>query len=250
MNILIIEDEKPAANRLKQLLADLLPEAKIFGHLDSISTAVAWLEEHAAPDLIFCDIQLADGHSFEIFEQVQVDAPIIFVTAFDQFAIKAFKLNSVDYLLKPLDPEELKKAIQKFRNRQMPGKLDLLDLKNLLQPQTASYKSRFLVKFGEKIQSVPTDDISYFFSAEKVTYLQTREGRKYIMDYTLDQLEQWLDPKRFFRLNRKYIASFDSIAEIYTYSNCRLKIKLGQCDDNDILVSREKVGALKEWLDG
>jgi len=250
MKILIIEDEKPAANRLKQLLGDLLPEAKIFGHLDSISTAIAWLETNAKPDLIFCDIQLADGHSFEIFEQVQVDAPIIFVTAFDQFAIKAFKLNSVDYLLKPLDPEELKKAIQKFRNRQIPGKLDLLDLKNLLQPQSASYKSRFLVKYGEKIQSVPTDDISYFFSAEKVTYLQTLEGRKYIMDYTLDQLEQWLDPKRFFRLNRKYIASFDSIAEIYTYSNSRLKIKLGHCEDNDILVSREKVGALKEWLDG
>ena len=250
MNVLIIEDEMPAANRLMQLLKQYLPEATIHGNLDSISSAVEWLEGNLSPDLIFCDIQLADGHSFEIFEQVKVDSSIIFVTAFDQFAIKAFKLNSVDYLLKPLDPEELKKSINKFQNRQMPGKLDIMELKNLLQPQTANYKSRFLVKYGEKIQSVPTDEISFFFSAEKVTYLQTGEGRKYIMDYTLDQLEQWLDPKRFFRLNRKYIASFDSITEIYTYSNSRLRIKLVHCENNDILVSREKVGALKEWLDG
>lgn len=250
MRVLIVEDERPAAHRLKQLLKEKLPEAVIYGHLDSIVSVIEWLRNNPAPDLIFCDIQLADGQSFTIFEQVKVSSPIIFTTAFDQFAIKAFKLNSIDYLLKPVDPEELKKAIQKFQNQQVRGNMDLAELKNLLQSQTVTYKSRFLVKFGEKIQSVPSDDISYFFSAEKVTYLQTRKGRKYIMDYTLDQLEQWLDPKRFFRLNRKYIASFDSIDEIYTYSNSRLKIKLVHCNDNDILVSREKVGEFKRWLDG
>ena len=250
MKILIIEDERPAANRLRQLVMDLIPGAEIFGHLDSITSAVKWLETNVFPDLIFCDIQLADGQSFEIFERVKVSSPIIFTTAFDQYAIKAFKLNSVDYLLKPIDPKELAQAIQKFQSQQVKPSFDLNQIRDLLSPQSSNHKSRFLVKFGEKIQSVETVDISIFFSEEKVTFLQTKENRRYILDYTLDQLEGMLDPKKFFRLNRKYIASFASIAEIHTYSNSRLKIKLADCDDNDILVSREKVGDFKDWLDG
>ena len=250
MKILIIEDERPAANRLRQLVMDLIPGAEIFGHLDSITSAVKWLETNVFPDLIFCDIQLADGQSFEIFERVKVSSPIIFTTAFDQYAIKAFKLNSVDYLLKPIDPKELAQAIQKFQSQQVKPSFDLNQIRDLLSPQSSNHKSRFLVKFGEKIQSVETVDISIFFSGEKVTFLQTKENRRYILDYTLDQLEGMLDPKKFFRLNRKYIASFSSIAEIHTYSNSRLKIKLANCDDNDILVSREKVGDFKDWLDG
>ncbi|MCL6258560.1 LytTR family DNA-binding domain-containing protein [Aquiflexum sp. TKW24L] len=250
MKILIIEDERPAANRLRQLVLDLLPNAEIFGHLDSITSAVKWLESNVFPDLIFCDIQLADGQSFEIFERVKVSSPIIFTTAFDQFAIKAFKLNSVDYLLKPIDPQELAQAIQKFQSLQIKPSIELHQIRELLSPNSSHHKSRFLVKFGEKIQSVQTEDISIFYSEEKVTFLQTVEGRKYILDYTLDQLEAMLDPRKFFRLNRKYIASFSSIAEIHTYSNSRLKIKLANCTDNDILISREKVGDFKEWLDG
>ncbi len=250
MKVLIIEDERPAAARLRQLVSELLPEAEIFGHLDSIYSAVRWLENNPQPDLIFCDIQLADGQSFEIFDRVKVEAPIIFTTAFDQYAIKAFKLNSIDYLLKPIDPVDLENAIRKFQNRQARGNVDLNQLKKLLQSQTNNFKTRFLVKFGEKIQSVQTEEIAFYYSEAKVTFLQTIEGRKYILDYTLDQLESMLDPKQFFRLNRKYIASFSSITEIHTYSNSRLKIKLKNCEDNDILVSRENVGTLKEWLDG
>jgi DNA-binding LytR/AlgR family response regulator len=250
MNILLIEDERPAAIRLRQLVLELLPDAKIFGNLDSITAAVDWLQSNSAPDLIFCDIQLADGLSFEIFERVKVSSPIIFTTAFDQYAIKAFKLNSVDYLLKPIDPKELANAIEKFYDLKIRSGIDLGQIKELLQPQQKDYKSRFMVKIGEKIQSVLTSETAFFYSEERITFLQTLEGKKYILDYTLDQLEEMLDPKQFFRLNRKYIASFGAITEIHTYSNSRLKIKLSDCADNDILVSREKVGALKEWLDG
>lgn len=250
MKILVIEDERPAANRLRQLILELLPGATIFGHLDSITSSVQWLETNVFPDLIFCDIQLADGQSFEIFERVKVSSPIIFTTAFDRFAIKAFKLNSVDYLLKPIDPKDLAQAIQKFQSQQVRPGIQLRQVRELLSPNASHYKSRFLVKFGEKIQSVQTEDIGIFYSEEKVTFLQTVEGRKYILDYTLDQLEAMLDPRKFFRLNRKYIASFSAIAEIHTYSNSRLKIKLANCTDNDILISREKVGDFKDWLDG
>ncbi|MDO9554374.1 LytTR family DNA-binding domain-containing protein [Rhodonellum sp.] len=250
LQILIIEDEKPAANRLRQLLQGFFPEAVLHGHLDTIISSVDWLQGHPAPDLIFCDIQLADGQSFEIFERIKVGSPIIFTTAFDQYAIKAFKLNSIDYLLKPIDPQELDQALQKFQSQQKQASLDIQQLKALLVPQADHHKSRFLVKYGEKIQSVQTADISIFFSEEKVTYLQTKEGRRYILDYTLDQLEGMLDPRKFFRLNRKYIASFSSISEIHTYSNSRLKIKLTNTEDQDILVSREKVGEFKNWLDG
>jgi DNA-binding LytR/AlgR family response regulator len=250
MNILLIEDERPAAQRLKQLILELLPGVSINGHLDSITSSVDWLQLHPAPDLIFCDIQLADGLSFEIFERVKISSPIIFTTAFDQYAIKAFKLNSVDYLLKPIDPKELAGAITKFNSQKIKTTIDLSQIKELLQPQKKDYKTRFMVKIGEKIQSVQTSEIAFFMSEERVTFLQTFEGKRYILDSTLDQLEVMIDPKKFFRLNRKYISSFEAIAEIHTYSNSRLKIKLSNCNDNDILVSREKVGALKDWLDG
>lgn len=250
MKILIIEDEKPAATRLKQLILDILPEAKIDGNLESIIAATQWLMANPEPDLIFCDIQLADGLSFEIFNRVKVTAPIIFTTAFDQYAIKAFKLNSIDYLLKPIDTKELLNAIGKFKSLQIRPLVDIIQLQELLIPKQKDYKSRFMVRFGEKIQAVQASEAAYFFSEERVTFLHTFEGKRYILDYTLDQLEAMLDPKNFFRLNRKYISSFEAITEIHTYSNSRLKIKLKDCSDNDILVSREKVGSMKEWLDG
>lgn len=249
MKVLIIEDERPAAARMKQLIKELLPHAEIHGHLDSITSAVKWFKKEPTIDLIFCDIQLADGKSFEIFEQVEVTAPIIFTTAFDQYAIKAFKLNSVDYLLKPIDPAELEQAILKFKNQQLHPEIELSQIRDLLQPKPATYKSRFMVKVGEKIQSVPTEKVAYFFSAEKATFMQLKEGRKCIIDYTLDQVEEMVNPLKFFRINRKYISSFEAIGDIFSYSNSRLKIKLAGCNDTDILISREKVNAFKDWLD-
>jgi DNA-binding LytR/AlgR family response regulator len=250
MNILVIEDERPAATRIVNLIKELLPSAKIFGHLDSIEDSIKWLHSNPAPDLILSDIELADGQSFEIFKQVDIVSPIIFTTAYDQYAIKAFKLNSIDYLLKPIDPDELALAIEKYENQNKPATINIQMLQSMMQSQQKHYKERFMVKVGEKIHSVPTKDISFFYSAEKATFIQTKEKRKYLIDYTLDQLESEIDPKIFFRLNRKYIASLDAIDEIITYSNSRLKINLKDCGDQDILVSREKVTAFKLWLDG
>ncbi|RIW18296.1 DNA-binding response regulator [Algoriphagus lacus] len=249
MNILIIEDEKPAANRLIKLLKGHFVDGDFVGNLDTVSRAVKWFEENPAPDLIFCDIQLADGISFEIFEKVKVSSPVIFITAYDQYAIRAFQVNAIDYLLKPIDPEALGQAIEKYKSRQIKPSLDLELLKELLQPDKKSFKSRFLVRFGEKIQSVPMEEVSFFFSEERVTFLQTDAGKKYVLDSTLEQVESQVDPALFFRLNRKYLSRVDAVEEVLAYSNSRLKVKLKNCQDSDILISREKVGEFKTWLD-
>ncbi|MCU0401641.1 MAG: LytTR family DNA-binding domain-containing protein [Algoriphagus sp.] len=249
MRILLIEDEKPAATRLSKLLLAYFPEAELIGNLDTVRRAVRWFGENPSPDLIFCDIQLADGISFEIFDKVKVSSPIIFTTAFDQYAIRAFQVNAIDYLLKPIDPKELERAVEKFKSRTGPTSLDLNMLKSLIQPGTKSYKSRFLVRFAEKIQSVPVEEIAFFFSEERVTFLQTHSGKKYVLDSTLEQIEGQVDPELFFRLNRKYLSQIEAIEEVLTYSNSRLKVSLRNCTDSDILVSREKVADLKDWLD-
>ena len=249
MNILIIEDEKPAANRLSKLLQVHFPGVELIGNLDTVNRSVRWFEENATPDLIFCDIQLADGISFEIFEKIKVSTPVIFTTAFDQYAIRAFQVNAIDYLLKPIDPKDLERAVEKFRSQNLSPNLDMEVIKSLLQPKEKLYKSRFLVKFGEKIQSIPVEEVAFFFSEERVTFLQTFSGKKYVLDSTLEQVESQVDPKTFFRLNRKYISHIDAIEEVLSYSNSRLKIKLIHSADSDILVSREKVSELKNWMD-
>ena len=249
MRILIIEDEKPAASRLSKMLQGHFQDAELIGNLDTVSRAIRWFGENPVPDLIFCDIQLADGISFEIFEQVKVNSPIIFTTAFDQYAIRAFQVNAIDYLLKPIDPKELELAVEKFNSRIIQPSLDLNLLKTLIQPQTKSFKSRFLVRFGEKIQSVSIEEIAFFFSEERVTFLQTHAGKKYVLDSALEQIEGQVDPGFFFRLNRKYLCHIDAVEEVLTYSNSRLKVSLRNCTDTDILVSREKVADLKDWLD-
>ncbi|MBN3581412.1 response regulator transcription factor [Algoriphagus aestuarii] len=250
MRILIIEDEKPAFNLLLKKIKDHFPEAQIFGNLDSIKSAVDWFQQNTSPDLIFCDIQLADGISFEIFKKVKLSTPIIFTTAFDQYAIQAFQVNAVDYLLKPIDPDDLTRAIEKFNSNQLKSSIDLKLIKSLLEPKTIAYKTRFLVKFGEKIQSILVEEISFFYSEQRVTFLQTFEGKKFVLDSILEQVESQVDPKQFFRINRKYLCSYPSISDIFTYSNSRLKIKLHNCGDTDILISREKVTEFKNWLDG
>jgi DNA-binding LytR/AlgR family response regulator len=249
MNILIIEDEKPAATRLIKLLEPHFPGVLPIANLDTVVRAGAWFDQNPEPDLIFCDIQLADGISFEIFEKVKLSSPVIFTTAYDQYAIKAFQVNAIDYLLKPIDPIELAKAVDKFKSRQIKPSLDLDILKSLLQSEKKSFKSRFLVRFGEKIQSISIEETDFFFSEERVTFLQTAEGKKYVLDSTLEQVEAAIDPAVFFRINRKYLCRVDAVEEVLSYSNSRLKVKLKNFSDNDILISREKVGEFKDWLD-
>jgi DNA-binding LytR/AlgR family response regulator len=248
MKILIIEDEKPAARRLMQLITEKLPDTEILGNLDSVTASVAWFNKNPQPDLLFLDIQLADGISFEIFERVKVTAPIIFCTAYDQYAIKAFKLNSIDYLLKPIDPEELSNALDKFQSGRKEPAISLGQIRHLLQPAAKAFKTRFLVKMGERIQTIDIQDISFFFSEDKVTLLQTKQSKKYVVDYTLDEIEEMVSPEQFFRLNRKYLSSITAIKDVFTYSNSRLKIHLENCSDRDVLISREKMGGFKEWL--
>ncbi|MFC3416256.1 LytR/AlgR family response regulator transcription factor [Algoriphagus hitonicola] len=250
-SILIIEDEKPAADRLLQLIKPHFDDVNFIKPIDSIVAAVDYFMTYPHPDLIFCDIQLADGLSFEIFRKVKLSTPIIFTTAFDQYAIEAFRVNAVDYLLKPIDPVDLKRAVDKYKSQQMPPSLSPVLIEKLLRiaPSGNEFKKRFLVRFGEKIQSISSDDIYFFYSEERVTFLVTTKGKKYVLDQTLEKTEYQLDPHVFFRLNRKYIASFHSIEEVITYSNSRLKVKLKSCEDSEILVSREKVSDLKAWFD-
>ncbi|HEV7382113.1 MAG TPA: LytTR family DNA-binding domain-containing protein [Dyadobacter sp.] len=248
MRILIIEDENLAAKRLVKLIREYIPEAQIFGNLDTITASVQWLENNPEPDLIFLDIQLADGISFDIYEHIKVKSPIIFCTAFDQYAIRAFKLNSIDYLLKPVDPAELEAALMKFRNGRKEPAVSMEQIRLMLTQNTKSYKNRFLVKLGERIQTVDVQEIAFFYSEDKVTLLQTRSGKKFIIDYTLDEVEDMVDPETFFRLNRKYISAIAAIKEVFTYSNSRLKINLENSTDNDILISRERMSAFKVWL--
>ena len=249
MRIVIIEDEKPAANLLKMQIKKHFPDAEIIDNLDSVSNSVRWFQQNKQPDLIFSDIQLADGISFSIFEKISLSTPIIFTTAFDQYAIKAFQVNAIDYLLKPIDPNDLARAVDKFKSNQIRSSIELDVLKKLLNPTKSTYKSRFLVRFGEKIQSIPVDDILYFNSEERITFLHTLDGKKYVLESTLEQTESQVDPVKFFRLNRKYLSSLNGIDGIFSYSNSRLKVTLKNCRDQDILISREKVSNFKSWLD-
>lgn len=251
MRVLIVEDESMAAKRLTKLLKELNPETEILATLDSVKRASKWLEENTA-DLLFFDIQLADGLSFEIFEKIQVQTPIIFTTAFDEYAIKAFKLNSIDYLLKPIDPEELGNALRQYEElhaKEANIGVNMTMIEQAMQMMTKQHKERFVVKIGEHIHTVPTAETAYFFSQEKATYLQTVEKNRFIIDYTLEQVEQLVDPKRFYRINRKYLISLDAVKDIVTYSNSRLRIILNQSEEMDAIVSRDKVQDFKKWLD-
>ena len=251
MKIVIVEDEKPAADRLGRLLKKHFANTEIYQDIDSVKSAVRWFESNPEPDLIFLDIQLADGLSFDIFDHLSIKTPVIFCTAYDQYAIKAFKLNSIDYLLKPVDPEELEIALNKFEElRRQSGlpTIDFNEIRNLLSGSGSVYKNRFVVKIGDRITAIETKDIAFFYSEHKATYAQLTSGKSYLIDFSLDQLVEVLDPKQYYRLNRKYVASFQSIEDMRSYSNSRLKVKLKNCDDPDILISREKVTDFKNWL--
>lgn len=251
MNIIIIEDESRAANRLERMLLEIQPDINVVAKIETVEESIAFLETATNLDLIFSDIQLADGLCFEIYEKVKVSCPIIFTTAFDQYAIKAFKTNGIGYLLKPVDEDELKKAITKAKSLTKNTALDeIMLLANTLKGQTKSYKSRFMVKIGDKINSITTEEILTFYSLEKSTFILTKAGRKYIVDYSLEYLEGILDPNVFYRINRKYIISIDACKNIISYSNSRLRIQLDALKDEDVIVSRERVQQFKSWLDG
>ena len=220
--------------------------------LHSVKESLEWFGQNQAPDLILLDIQLSDGLSFEIFEQTQVNSAIIFTTAYDEYALKAFKLNSIDYLLKPIDDEELKSAIdQLVENR--PGSnnvmVDINQVKKLLiNPLDRNYKKRFTIRVGQHLRIVETESVECFYSEHKATYLYTSEKKNYLLDHTLEQLEEELDPVKFFRVSRKFIINVDAISDIISYTNSRLQIKLNHFNEQDIIVSREKVKHFKNWL--
>jgi len=251
--VLVIEDEKPAADWLKQLIVKFNPQISVLAVIDSVSGAVEWFQQHPAPDLVFMDIQLADGLSFEIFERVKVLCPVIFTTAYEEYAIKAFKVNSVDYLLKPISFNELEAAFQKFGNSvqsvQAAPAVNIELLNKVREMLRKQYKTRFVIKVGEHLKSINVDDILFFYSLEKATFLCTADFKTYLVDYSLDRISEMVDEHRFFRINRKYILSNQSIADIIYYSNSRLKIKLKKPGEESIIVSRDKVAAFKEWLD-
>ena len=240
------------------MLARQPDPVEVLGTAESVAQAVQLLRAGPAPDVLFLDIHLADGLSFELFEQVAVRCPVIFTTAYDQYALQAFRVNSFDYLLKPIDEAELTAALAKLRQR-LPAAAPAFDpslLAQLMQqmqqgaPPAASYKSQFVVRVGEHLKVVPLEQIAYFFSLEKATFLQTAEGRKFVVDYTMDQLETLLDPRRFFRLNRAYLAQQTAIHDIIHYTNSRLQTVLKPvAPDAQVLVSREKVNVFKSWLD-
>lgn len=248
LTCVIVEDEKPAARRLARLLQ--AEDLYCLAQLHDVQSAKAWFQEHPTPDVLFLDIQLSDGLSFEIFEEVELSCPIIFTTAYDEYALRAFKLNSIDYLLKPIDKEELHFAIEKFKKQKAESSLDMHQLKNFLHHQLTQkeYKKRFSVVVGRNIKSITTDEVALFYSHNKATYLLHKEGRSYILDYSLDQLETQLQPDAFFRISRKHILPHKAIKEVISYSNSRLRVLLHTPYDDLLIVSRERVKHFKAWL--
>ena len=272
LTVLLLEDEYPAAERLQRLLAQAAPEARVLAVLDTVSAALAWLAAHPPPDLILSDIQLADGLSLEIWEQAVVPSPVIFTTAYDAYAIRAFRANSVDYLLKPVKLAELQTALSK-RNAQRDAALNeesrmrneelgsptnssffvphsSLRIERLLDALPRPYKTRFLVRQGEQLLPLPVTEVAWFISRHETVTLVAADGRRFVLDYTLEQLERLLDPARFFRLNRQLIAHLPAVRRLHPHFNGKLLVEMHPAPAEEVLVSREKAPALKAWLEG
>lgn len=251
MKVVIIEDEAPAARRLEKLLQEQKEKVDVLAKLDSVSSAIDWFNANPAPDLVLMDIQLSDGLSFEIFDQITLKSPIIFTTAFDDYAIKAFKVNSIDYLLKPIDKDELAAALNKFKNLNKDANeinIDFLEVLKEFKAGTAQYKSRFLVKLGQKFIPIPITDVAYFYAENKGVYLVSKSGNRYVIDSSLDQLEQELDPNKFTRANRQYMLAEDAIESIHTSLGSKLKVYVKPAAEETIWVSKEKAAGFKRWL--
>jgi two-component system response regulator LytT len=250
LKTIIIEDEKPAARLLQRKLEKIKIKVDILLH--SVEEAIEWFTENEHPDLIFLDIQLSDGLSFEIFDKVEIKSAIIFTTAYDEFALRAFKLNSIDYLLKPIDEDDLQLAVSKYKER-LPKKeklqLDFEAIRKMLEnPFEKEFKKRFTVKIGQHLKVISIEEVECFFSENKGTYIHTFDNRNYLIESTLEILEQELDPNKFYRISRKFIIPITAIKEIVLFSNSRLKVILPSYNDEDVVVSREKVSHFKEWI--
>lgn len=249
MNVLIIEDEKIAADNLEKILKSIDHDIHVLDKLESIRDSVAWLNQSSV-DLIFLDIHLSDGLSFKIFDQVEINIPIIFTTAYDQYAIKAFKLNSVDYLLKPIDKEELVKSLEKYKTLHQKKEVTSVDYQALLNAISGKkeYQKRFMVYAGSKLKSIKTEEIAYFYSVEKGTYLCTFSNVSYSLSFSLDRVEEMVDPDKFFRINRRFHIHIDAIDNIYTLSKSRIKVELKPKSDEETLVSFNKTHEFRNWL--
>lgn len=256
MKFLIVEDEALLAKRLTNLITSIMPEAMINGPTKSIIETVNWLKENQSPDLIFMDIELADGQSFAIFEQYSTNSPIIFTTAYDEYALKAFKLNSVDYLLKPIKEDELRAALQKWKTNQRTRspQSEVAKMEALLQEFKSlaglSYRNRFLVRQGQKSIPVEVDDIGFFSSKNSLTYLVTKQKQKHFLDYTLDEVEGMLDPQNFYRVNRQFIVAQSIVKSLQPWFNGKLKLDVQIPTEEEIIISRDKAPLVKEWLGG
>lgn len=249
MNIIIIEDEKPAARLLQRKVEKL--GLQVNQMLHSVEEAIHWFQNNTHPDLIFLDIQLSDGLSFEIFETIDIKSAVIFTTAYDEYALRAFKLNSIDYLLKPIDEDDLEVAINKFKQRNQPQNLSLdfeMIKRMLVNPVEKEFKKRFTVKIGQQLKLIDIQEVECFFSQDKGTYLHTLDNRDYLLDGTLEQLETELNPEDFYRVSRKFIIPMKAIKEIQMHSNSRLKLVLPTYKDDEVIVARERVGDFKEWI--
>ncbi len=249
MNVLIIEDEQLAARRLECMILSYDPEIKVLARLESVEDSVEWFKSHAHPDLIFLDIHLEDDLSFAIFEKVKVESPIIFTTAFDEYAIRAFKLKSIDYLLKPIVQEDLNNAIAKYKewNGQKNG-IDMSALFDLISKKEVSYRDRFSVSYGQKIKSFGVSEIAYFYSKEGMTYAVLNDSKQYPVDYSLDNLLNELNPKDFFRINRQYLIKHAAIRQVHIFPKSHLKLELAPKPAEDVFVSIDKVTTFKKWL--
>ncbi|MGK2860549.1 MAG: LytR/AlgR family response regulator transcription factor [Chitinophagaceae bacterium] len=257
MKVLIIEDEELAVKKLRKTLESVDATAEVVGVADSIRSSVNWLEQNPAPDLILMDIELADGQSFEIFDKVEVKSTVIFTTSYDEYALKAFKVNSIDYLLKPVQKEDLEAALNKLKSIQAMygknGSADPLNVDNLVKElqqklQPKEFRKRFLVKHAQKLVSVDIDEIAYFYSDGRLNFFKTLDNRKFVVDYTMDELEGMLDPDKYFRISRSFYVSIASIDQIHDYFGNRLLLHLKPVVDKESIVSREKVGDFKKWM--
>ena len=254
MKILIVEDEELAVKKLQKTLLSIDRMVEVVGVTDSIKSTVDYLKQNSPPDLILMDIELADGQSFEVFNMVPVKNPVIFITSYDEYALKAFKVNSVDYLLKPVQKDELEAALNKYKelNTADSGK-NSSDINNLIKElqsklQPKEYRKRFLVKQAQKLVSIEVDDIAYFYSDGRLNFFKTRDNKKFIVDYTMDELSDMLDPEKYFRISRSFYVSVDSIDQIHDYFGNRLLLNLTPALDKEALVSREKVMDFKKWM--
>lgn len=252
MNVVVIEDEPLVREHLISLLQRTDQTIQVVGSCDTVQSSVAWFAANAAPDIAFMDIRLADGLSFEIFNQCTVPCPVIFTTAYDQYAIQAFTVNSIDYLLKPIKQEALLAALEKFKRLQS-GTSAFVNkevIGGLVADVRTGHKSRFVIKVGEHLRMIPTEKVAYFYSQDKATWLRTSEGKEYPLEQSIDAVAESVDPRRFFRINRKFLIAIDAIEDIVVYSGSRLQVKLSGCVDDSSIVSRERVSEFRLWIEG